>query len=102
MVERDRRIQEGIKMARVGFRGLGKYQDVKLAELDQKADKLADRLDALTVKGSNAIDAHAKMLDQREREISDFEKAAVELSNGAPPLDDSPKDSPPSDQKVGL
>lgn len=74
---------------RVGFRGLGKYQELKLAELDDKADKLANRIDAAVAKGSNAIDAHHKALDTREREIAEFEKAATDLSNGAPPLSDS-------------
>lgn len=74
---------------RVGFRGLGKYQDLKLAELDQRADKLADRLDGLVAKGINAIDSHARVLDTREAEIKEFEKAALDLANGAPPLDDS-------------
>jgi hypothetical protein len=80
-------------MARVGFRGLGIYQELKLAELDQRADRLADRIDAMVVKGATAVDAHAKVLEQREHEIAEFEKAATELSNGGPPLDELPKPS---------
>jgi len=87
--------QRGHQMARVGFRGLAKYQDLKLAELDQRADKLADRIDQLVGRGGEAIAAHAKHLDMREAEIRDYEKAAADLSNGAPPLDDSPPSPPP-------
>lgn len=81
-------------MARVGFRAIGKYQDLKLDELDRDADKLADRVDGIVAKGKNAIASHHKGWDQRERTVDDFEKAADELSNGGPPLDDSPEQSP--------
>src|SRR5215469_12527354 len=73
-------------MPLVGFRGLANYHKAAQAELDAKADALANRIDTLKGQGLGVLQAHEKHLDKIEDSINEMNEMVREGSNNAPPL----------------
>jgi len=73
-------------MTIVGFRGLANYHKAAQAELDSKADALANRIDTLKGQGLGVLQAHEKHLDKIEDSINEMNEMVREGSNNAPPL----------------
>ncbi len=67
---------------RIGFAGLGKHHALARARLDQRADTLADRLDAAITRAEAAMQGYESgAMAAIERDIGDFEAAVTEGSN---------------------
>ena len=66
--------------------------------LDARADRLAERLDALPTLADATLGKHERMLDEHESGIQALEDSLRDMigHNGAPPLQDSPPAAPPS------
>lgn len=66
--------------------------------LDARADRLAERLGALPALADATLGKHERMLDEHESGIQALEDSLRDMigHNGAPPLQDSPLDAPPS------
>jgi hypothetical protein len=62
-----------------------------LAKLNQRADALVQRLEALDVRGNKAMTDHESVLNEAEVSIAMVEDTINQLTNGGPPLDDTPK-----------
>lgn len=69
---------------------MGKLQQIAarapqvVRALEDRADKLGQRLDALEAKGNSTFDRWASHLSEQESAVSEAENAINQLSNGAP------------------
>jgi hypothetical protein len=66
--------------------------------LDARADRLAERLDALPALADATLGKHERLMDEQESGIQALEDSLRDMAghNGAPPLQDSPPAAPPS------
>jgi len=69
-------------MARIGFVGLAKHLALAHAQLDQRADTAADKVDKALQAGLSAVDGFEKQaLASLETDIGEFVKAVEHGSN---------------------
>jgi len=73
------------------LKGLPSFAKGVMAELEERAGELTDRLNAVRSKGDAAFSKWKSEIDTVEQVVLDAENAVNQLSNGGPPLEDSPK-----------